>query len=227
MKAPWAVFHGKPQQKIFHEMCETYMVEKLARRPEILKTLKPTWSPGCRRLTPGPGYLEACCEDNVDFISAEIKQVHEDSIETVDGKIRKVDVIICATGFDVYDQSLSLLTHEASNRSISSFQHGPKITGRGGKELNKIWTPTPEAYLSVCPPSMPNMFIFFGPNGGPMTGSAMLMLENVGDFITKAVAKLQREHYKSMVVKYATVIGPYLSRCSTAMYMLTKVSYQG
>ena len=54
-----------------------------------------------KRLTPGPGYLEACIEDNVNYISTGIKRIHPDGIEDNDGKLRKVDIIICATGFDV------------------------------------------------------------------------------------------------------------------------------
>ena len=48
---------------------------------------------------------------------------------------------------------------------------------------------------------MPNMFIYFGPNGGPMTGSTVLMLEWICDYATAAILKLQREYIKSMVVK--------------------------
>lgn len=100
-QAPLAAFYGTESQKKFHAMSKKYMEEKLAHRPDILEALMPEWTPGCRRLTPGPGYLEACCEKNVDYVSTPIKRVHEDSIETIDGKIRKVDIIICATGFDV------------------------------------------------------------------------------------------------------------------------------
>lgn len=183
MQAPLAAFTGTDQQKQFHAMSEEYMRQQLAERPEILDALLPEWAPGCRRLTPGPGYLAACCENNVDYISTMIARIHPDSIETVDGKRRNVDLIICATGFDV------------------SHQSGPKITGRGGKDLHAVWDPYPEAYMSMCPPEMPNMFIYFGPNGGPMTGSTMLMLEWVCDYATAAIQKLQREYYRSLVVK--------------------------
>ncbi|KIX06719.1 uncharacterized protein Z518_04695 [Rhinocladiella mackenziei CBS 650.93] len=183
MKAPLAAFYGTEEQKQFHVMSKRFMEEKLANRADILNALMPDWTPGCRRLTPGPGYLEACCQPNVDYVSTPIKRIHEDSIETVDGQIRKVDVIICATGFDV------------------SHQTGPKITGQRGQDLHKLWDPIPEAYMSTCPPCMPNMFIYFGPNGGPMTGSTILMLEWVCDFAIAAIQKLQREYIKSLVVK--------------------------
>jgi len=52
------------------------------------------------RLTPGPGYLEALVEDNVDFISNGIKRITETGIETEDGTQREYDTIVFATGFD-------------------------------------------------------------------------------------------------------------------------------
>jgi cation diffusion facilitator CzcD-associated flavoprotein CzcO len=100
-KAQFAAFMGTQAQKDFHTMCESSMKEKLSTRPDILESLLPDFPPGCRRLTPGPGYLEACMKSNVDYIGTGIKQVHADEIETLDGKIRKADIIICATGFDV------------------------------------------------------------------------------------------------------------------------------
>ncbi|KAF5556057.1 FAD NAD(P)-binding domain-containing protein [Fusarium napiforme] len=183
MQPPLAAFKDTKEQKEFHKMSQEFMESKLKTRPDILEALMPDWAPGCRRLTPGPGYLDACCEANVEYISTPIKRVHENCIETVDGKKREIDLLICATGFDV------------------SRQQGPKITGQGGRDLYDIWNPFPKAYMSMCPPQMPNMFIYFGPNGGPMTGSTMLMLEWVCDYAAASILKLQREYYRSMVIK--------------------------
>ena len=76
------------------------MRRALAKKPEIYESLRPDFPPGCRRLTPGPGYLEALVEDNVEFIGHGIEQVVKDGIIAMDNKFRKVDAIICATGFD-------------------------------------------------------------------------------------------------------------------------------
>ncbi|KAK5020921.1 hypothetical protein LTS07_011356 [Exophiala sideris] len=180
---PIAAFFGTDEQKQFHVMSKKFMEDKLVGRPDILKALMPEWTPGCRRSKPGPGDLEACCQPNVDYISTKIKQIHEDRIETGDVQIMKVDVILCATGFDV------------------SHQSGPKITGQKGQKLHELWDPSPEAYMSMCPPCMPNMLIYFGPNGGPLTGSTILMLEWICDYAIASIQKLQREFFKSMVVK--------------------------
>ncbi len=72
--------------------------------------------------------------------------------------------------------------------------------GRGGVTLEEVWTPYPEAYMSMCSPRMPNLFFFLGPNGGPGAGSFVAMLETVVDYVIKCVKKLQREYISSMEV---------------------------
>jgi len=74
------------------------------------------------------------------------------------------------------------------------------ITGQDGKTLDELWKPIPEAYLSICPPKMPNLFMYLGPNGGPGAGSTIHMLEWVCDYMVQCVQKIQREYIKSMVV---------------------------
>ena len=67
----------------------------------MLKSLLPDFSVGCRRLTPGPSYLQACMQPNVEYIGTAIDPCTETGNVTSGGKQRDVDVIICATGFDV------------------------------------------------------------------------------------------------------------------------------
>jgi hypothetical protein len=47
------------------ELFTSSMKEKLAKKPEIFTAILPHWAPACRRISPGPGYLEALVEDNV------------------------------------------------------------------------------------------------------------------------------------------------------------------
>lgn len=178
-----ALYQNTEGMKVLWDICKQHMKDKLARKPEIYEQLVPDFPPGCRRLTPGPGYLEALIEDNVSFISTPMKQVHSDCIETCDGTKRPVDAIICATGFDgVYKV------------------HFPVI-GHGKASLQEQWDVIPEAYLSIAPENMPNYFLFLGPNGGPGLGSAVPFLENEAKYMIKCIQKLQREWYKSMLPK--------------------------
>lgn len=76
------------------------MARRLARKPEIFKALKPTYPVACRRVSPGPKYLESLVEDNLNFIPKGVRRVTETGLEDEDGTFREVDAIICATGFD-------------------------------------------------------------------------------------------------------------------------------
>lgn len=48
------------------------MRKRTAAKPEIISGLIPDFPPNCRRLTPGPGYLEALCSSNLDLIQTPI-----------------------------------------------------------------------------------------------------------------------------------------------------------
>ncbi|KAL2012370.1 hypothetical protein VTN00DRAFT_5088 [Thermoascus crustaceus] len=178
-----ALYKNTDAEKTTADICREHMRTKLAKKPEVFQALVPDFAVGCRRLTPGPGYLEALVEDNVDFIPTPIKRVVKDGIETEDGKKREVDMIICATGYDDVHK-----------------QHFPVI-GKNGVNLQDLWDDFPEAYLSLVPAHMPNFFRFLGPNGGAAQGSTVPFLESAVRYVGKAIQKIQREFIKSMVVK--------------------------
>lgn len=67
------------------------MAEKLNHSPELCEKLIPTWELGCRRITPGEGYLEAFLLPNVHLNSSPIKRITKDSILTEDGNELKFD----------------------------------------------------------------------------------------------------------------------------------------
>lgn len=48
------------------------MRTRTSEKPEVLDKLIPDFPPNCRRLTPGPGYLEALCAPNLDLIQTPI-----------------------------------------------------------------------------------------------------------------------------------------------------------
>lgn len=48
-----------PQQEEAKEFAKGKMAEKLDRKPELVELLTPKFAVGCRRLTPGNGFLES------------------------------------------------------------------------------------------------------------------------------------------------------------------------
>ena len=93
-----AFFRGSKENLELRDKFTDIMRERLKKKPELLSQLVPDFSPNCRRLTPGPGYLEAISEDNVAYINDRIAKFTPTGIEAVDGQHRAVDAVFCATG---------------------------------------------------------------------------------------------------------------------------------
>lgn len=170
------------------------MKARLATKPSVIEQLMPPFPPVCRRLTPGPGYLEALAAPNVDVISTAIESVVEDGIITKDGVKRKVDGIVCATGFD------------------TTFTSRYPIYGADGVTLAERWKSAPETYMSLAVDGFPNYFSYLGPNSALGTGNLLILIEKLADYFTQCVAKMQRDNIKTMSPKPQSVKG-FVEHC--------------
>jgi hypothetical protein len=167
-------------QKMARKLFEEHMRTKLAKKPHIAKQMIPQFPVACKRLTPGPGYLEALVEDNVDFVHDGIKRFTETGIDTVDGQHREYDAIICATGFD------------------TSFRPRFPLIGLDGLDLRTKYKEDPDTYISLGVEGFPNYFVLGGPNSGVGSGSLTVIFERVCEYAIKAIKKAQMERIKSM-----------------------------
>ncbi|KAI2603657.1 flavin-binding monooxygenase [Hypoxylon sp. NC1633] len=174
---------GSDMQRGAIKLFGASMKDRLVKKPEVAEFLIPSFGIGCRRSTPGPGYLEALTEDNVDFITNPIETITTTGVTLKSGRSILLDVLVCATGFNT-----------------SSAPPFP-IYGRGGTSLQKRFTPHPTAYLSLAVDSFPNFFMMLGPNSAIGSGSLTMILEKEGDYIVKCIRKLQKEDYAAMSVK--------------------------
>jgi cation diffusion facilitator CzcD-associated flavoprotein CzcO len=178
---------GTEMQKRAQATFEQGMKERLTKKPHYMASLKPSFAPGCRRLTPGPGFLEALVEDNVSYIRDPISHISSQGLTTEDNHFHALDVLVCATGF-----------------YTSSAPPFP-ITGLNNLSLSEHWRDRPTNYLSLATDAFPNFFTMLGSNGAIGEGSLTMMIESTGDYICKAIRKLQKENLKSLVVKPARV----------------------
>jgi hypothetical protein len=179
-------------QSAFHKA----MLAKLASRPDLVALLIPSFAPGCRRLTPGKGFLESLLEPNVTVVSSSISQITPTGVETMTANTatattatlhHEVDVLVCATGYHV-----------------SSPPPSP-LLGRHGLPLSARWRDRAESYLSLAVDAFPNLLMMFGPNSAIGSGSLTKILEAEADYIIAAIRKLQKEDYASMEPRRARV----------------------
>ncbi|KAL6404485.1 hypothetical protein AUP68_13878 [Ilyonectria robusta] len=174
MQGTYAVTHyGSKEHEMAKAIFDQTMRERLQKRPEIMQHLVPDFPPLCKRLTPGPGYLEALTAD-VNVIPAKISHIDETGITTIDGKHRAVDVIVCATGFDV------------------SYQGRFPIIGRNGVDLQQRYRGRPESYLGLCS---------LGPNSGLGNGNLLVVIEAIHLYIGQILERLSAGHIRSLEPK--------------------------
>jgi hypothetical protein len=77
------------------------MAEKLNHDIELCEKMIPNFEVGCRRITPGEGYLESFLRPNVDLTQSLITKVTDSGIQTADGNFHEVDIsmVICTLRF--------------------------------------------------------------------------------------------------------------------------------
>jgi cation diffusion facilitator CzcD-associated flavoprotein CzcO len=163
------------------------MKKRLNDNEDLAQKLTPEWEVGCRRATPGPGYLEAFTQDNVSLVTSPIRQIEETGIRTEDGTLHPFDAIVCATGFDV--------------------SHRPPwpLIGLNGLSLSEAWKDEPASYLSLAAAQFPNFFMFAGPNAPVGHGSLMAGLGWSADWMCQWLRKIAAEDIKYIVPKQTAV----------------------
>ncbi|OAL21473.1 hypothetical protein AYO22_07869 [Fonsecaea multimorphosa] len=174
---------GTPQQRYARETTVQDMRQRLASKPELAELLIPDFALGCRRPTPGTGYLEALCSPNCEVVWGELRQFTETGIESANGTKRDFDVIICATGFDI------------------SFVPRWSIIGSDNIDLRSSWAKNPACYMSCVAPDIPNYFTYLGPGSPVGAGSLITAIERVTLYISDILRKLQTENYSSFQLK--------------------------
>ncbi|KAL4901245.1 hypothetical protein BDW74DRAFT_170383 [Aspergillus multicolor] len=176
------VINGSPIATAAVGVLRAGMEEALNHNQRLCNALIPDFPVGCRRLTPGVGYLPALTKPNVRTVTERIKRILPEGLELDTGEIIRVGIIICATGFDV------------------SFRPRFPIVGRKGN-LQDLWADSlPQAYMSCCVPHLPNYFMFLGPGAPIGHGSVLTITEQIAKYITRIIQKCQTERVRVISV---------------------------
>ncbi|EXL96208.1 cyclohexanone monooxygenase [Fusarium oxysporum II5] len=170
---------GSLEQVLAKRFSQEMMNNGLATKPELAKKMIPSFDVGCRRPTPGIGYLEALSQKNVDVSWGTPQRLTQSSIVLHDGTEIRPDAIICATGFDI------------------SYKPRFPIIGRNGLRLDEYWSPDAKAYMSFAVPNFPNYLHYLGPATAASHGSLIPVIEQLTNYFVKIIDKTQREGYSS------------------------------
>jgi cation diffusion facilitator CzcD-associated flavoprotein CzcO len=140
----------------------------------LRKQLRPTIPFGCKRIIFSSDYYPALARPNVALVTPAIERVTPQGVRTADGREHPLDVLVCATGFDV-EHSVAV-----------------PITGRGGRSLQALWKDGAHAHLGLTVAGFPNLFLMLGPNTATGHTSTLLFVEPGVQWVLRAMAEVQR-----------------------------------
>ncbi|CAD6582661.1 MAG: hypothetical protein ASARMPREDX12_000998 [Alectoria sarmentosa] len=153
------------------------------RNEELEKAMIPSFSVGCRRLTPGSAYLEALGKANVRVVHQKIIEVTKNGCRWENGGESLFDVLICATGFD------------------TSYRPRYPIIGLDNVNLQDAWASKPTSYLGIAATGFPNFFLLLGPHSPIGNGPLLRALEAQIDHILMLLDRWQTENIYFMSPK--------------------------
>ncbi|KAK0109702.1 hypothetical protein ONS95_002381 [Cadophora gregata] len=143
----FTMLHNESEdQKNSRNLITDLMSKQLNNDPRLTSKIIPNFPLGCRRLIPGSGYLQSLTKENVSVITSSVAKFTKKGVIDETGLEHEVDVVICATGFNV------------------SFVPQFEVIGRGGKSLKEEFGELPKTYLAVTAPEFPNLFCKFIPS---------------------------------------------------------------
>lgn len=142
--------------------------------PSVRAKLRPDHPFGCKRPLLSNDFYDAFNRPNLELVTEGIDRITKDSIVTADGKQRRVDAVILATGFK-------------ATKYLSAID----VRGRMGRKLDDAWSDGPQAYLGITTAGFPNLFMLYGPNTN--NGSIITMIEAQVDYSVRQVERIRDE----------------------------------
>ncbi|WP_209887371.1 flavin-containing monooxygenase [Nocardia goodfellowii] len=138
----------------------------------LRRKLLPPYAIGEKRILMDSNFYPALMRPNVELVTDAIDHLTPAGIRTVDGRERRADVIVWATGFQA-----------------QQFFGGVTVTGRDGADLHRVWDEWggPQAFWGLAVPQFPNMYMIAGPHSFTPANSNPLMKDVQARYIVRCL----------------------------------------
>ncbi|MEU9807066.1 NAD(P)/FAD-dependent oxidoreductase [Mycobacterium sp. NPDC050853] len=152
--------------------------------PVTREKLLPYYGFGCKRPSFSNTYLKTFNRPNVALATEPIQRITEKGLLTADGVEHEVDVLICATGFHLWEHTPAF-----------------PVSGRGGKDLQGFFQVNRyQAYQGVSIPDYPNLYIVTGPYGY-VFGPYHMLIESTTAHAARVIAETKKRGTTTAEVK--------------------------
>lgn len=132
---------------IGENVCKGHLKRSI-KDPVLRAKLTPDYSFGCKRPTFSNDFYPTFTREHVHLETTSIDSIDETGIITSDGRRTDIDVLVLATGFNLWDTNFPAL----------------EIIGREGKNLGAFWRENRfQAYEGIAIPGFPNFFSLNSP----------------------------------------------------------------
>ncbi len=154
----------------------------------LRQQLTPPYPLGCKRIIYSNDYYPALSRPGTALVTSAIVEANRAGLTTADGHTHALDVLVCATGFDV-QHSLAAVP----------------ITGLQGQMLAQAWQsgpqPGPQAHLGLTVAGFPNLFLMLGPNTATGHTSTLLFIEPGARWAVRAMQEVRRRGQRWLAIK--------------------------
>jgi cation diffusion facilitator CzcD-associated flavoprotein CzcO len=155
--------------------------------PATAAALTPDYGPVTKRPTISTGYVRAFNRDNVSLLTTPIDKFTANGIRTTDGVERAYDMIVLATGYELFSDPESY--------------RPDTVVGRDGFDLGTFYNQNRlQAYESVALPGLPNRWMLVGPYSWTGTGWHLLV-EISATHAIRAITEARRRQASRTEVK--------------------------
>lgn len=159
----------------------TRHMERSIRDPRLRAALTPDYPPGCKRLLISNDWFDALAKPHVALITTPILRATEEGLQTEDGAVHPLDVLVFGTGFET-----------------TRFLAPMRVVGRGARELDDVWRQGAEALLGMTISGFPNLFLLYGPNTNLAHNSIVFMLEAQARYVSRCLTMLEAKGARTM-----------------------------
>jgi cation diffusion facilitator CzcD-associated flavoprotein CzcO len=154
--------------------------------PALRARLLPDHPWGCKRPLLSNDYYPAFNRPNLELVTDPIERITPTGVVTRDGRERRLDTLILATGF-------------AATKFLSAID----VSGRGGLAIADAWSEGAQAYKGVATAGFPNLFMLYGPNTN--ADSIITMIEYQADHVVRQIQRMATEDLAWIDVKPAAM----------------------
>jgi len=176
-----------PQLAMIHELCKAHL-ENSVKDPMLREKLRPTYRAACKRLVLSDRFYDAIQRPNAKLVTERIERVEKAGVNTRDGELHELDVLVLATGF-----------------RVDRFLRPIEVIGRDGASLEATWKNGPAAYLALSVPDFPNLFMLNGPNGPVGNFSLIEVVELQFAYILRLIEEVRAGRCREISASHAAM----------------------